>query len=100
MMIGLGLISICNLYTQVVHNGVLPLLCCAALFIDPGNSSLPRPIVSLSGRLSLGAQPSRSRSPWVKLNRFSSTLPQSGALAIVWSTVAEWETKKPLTTAP
>jgi hypothetical protein len=67
-------------YSQVVHIGVLPLMCCAALFIDPENSSLQRPIVSLSGRLSLGAQPSRSRPPWVELIRFSPSLPQTGAL--------------------
>jgi hypothetical protein len=87
-------------YSQVVHIGVLPLMCCAALFIDPENSSLQRPIVSLSGRLSLGAQPSRSRPPWVELIRFSSAPPQTWVLAIVRSTDAGDGNKKAAKTSP
>jgi hypothetical protein len=40
MMIGLVPFSLPQPYTQVVHNGVLPLLCCSALFIEPENLSL------------------------------------------------------------
>ena len=104
MMIDMGLCLASNLNPQVVHNGVLPLLCSAALFIRAGICPVQCPDTCVSVKpslcLSLGAEPSRSRSPWVKLNRFSSAPPQSGVLAIVRSTVDVGATKKPLSTAP
>lgn len=72
----------------------------AALFIEPENLSLQQSTINLHVRLSLGAEPSCSRPPWVKLNRFSPTPPQSGVLVNVWGTVEVRATKKPLTTAP
>jgi len=65
----------------------------AALFIRPEILSLQQLTISLHACLSLGAKPSCTRFPIeplqvsVKVNRFSPTLPQSGALAIVWGTV-------------
>lgn len=61
---------------------------CVLLLYLSGRESVPYSVyIKPSPCLSVGAEPSGSRSPWVKLNRFPSTLPQSGALAIVWSTV-------------
>ena len=82
-----------------VSIGVLPLMLSAALFIDPENLSLQHTYHQPTGRLSLGAEPSCSRPPWVKLNRFSSAQPQSEALTIVRSTGVVGATKKPLSTA-
>jgi hypothetical protein len=67
--------------------GLTPVYSSAALFIRPENLSLQQSTINLHACLSLGAEPSCSRPPWVKLNRFSPTLPQSGALINVWGTV-------------
>jgi len=94
------MISQCPILTLVgVSIGAIPLMLSAALFIRPENLSLQQSTINLHVCLSLGAEPSCTRPPWVKVNRFASTLPQSGALAIVWSTVDVGAIKKPLTTA-
>lgn len=60
---------------------------CVLLLYLSGRESVPYSVyIKPSPCLSVGAEPSGIRSPWVKMNRFHSTLPQSGALAIVWST--------------
>ena len=83
-----------------VSIGAIPLMLSAALFIRPENLSLQQLTISLHGRLSLGAEPSCSRPPWVKLNRFPPSLPQSGALSIARGAVVVGAIKKPLTATP
>ena len=61
--------------------GFEPLLCCAALFIRAGVCPVQCLSIKPSPCLSLGAQPSCSRSPWVKLNRFPPSPPQSWVLS-------------------
>ena len=74
--------------------GLTPVYSSAALFIRPENLSLQQSTINLHACLSLGAEPSCSRPPWVKLNRFSPTLPQSGALINVWGTSVMGQTNK------
>jgi hypothetical protein len=104
MMIDMGLCLASNLNPQVVHNGVLPLLCSAALFIRAGICPVQCPDTCVSVKpslcLSLGAEPSRSRSPWVKLIRFPPSLPQTGALSTPGVRSSQGQQKRPLTTAP
>jgi hypothetical protein len=85
MMIDISLCRWSNSNPQVIHNGVLPLLCSAALFIRAGICPVQCLDTFMSIKpspcLSLGAEPSCSRSPWVKLIRFSPSQPQTGALS-------------------
>jgi hypothetical protein len=72
----------------------------AALFIEPENLSLQQSTINLLVRLSLGAEPSCTRPPWVKVNRFAPSLPQSWALSIARGAVIVGGIKKPLTATP
>ena len=99
MMTSLGLGAWSSVHLLGVQHG-FSLCCSAALFITAGCSPVLLPMSSLVPCLSLGAEPSRSRSPWVKLSPLSFRAATSLALTIVRSTDAKRKTKKPLATAP
>lgn len=106
MMIDVGLYRWSNSNPQVIHIGVLPLMCSAALFIRAGICPVQCLSISFdllikpSPCLSLGAEPSCSRSPWVKLIRFPPSLPQMGALRTPGVRLSQGQQKSRLSSIP